>query len=100
MGHLACGPSTSPIGSDDHDSAAICPLVAFSKVQLLIDGFYRIGGDEAVDDDERAELQKVQSALRLLWRYHDKLGGKAARPYAQYVGAVEKRDLVNWERGQ
>ena len=86
--------------TEDHDEAALAALVAFDKAQLIIDGGFTIGGGRLADEDERAELVAIQQAVKSLWRYHDRAGGKAARPFAKYVGAAEQRDLVAWQEGR
>lgn len=81
----------------DHDEGALAALVAFDKVETILGGAYTAGGGPFADDDMRAELRAVQKALRNLWRHHDRAGGVAARPYAEYLGAAERRDRVAWE---
>lgn len=86
--------------AEDHDQAAIAALVAFDKAQLILDGGFTIGGGPLADQDERAELYAIQNALKNLWRYHDREGGKAARRFAEYVGVAEQLDLVAWREGK
>ena len=85
---------------DNHDEGALSALVAYGKLQLILDGGYTIGGGALEDDDLRTELVTVRNALQALWRWHDREGAKAVRPYANYVGAAERVDTVAWQDGR
>ncbi|OHT22181.1 hypothetical protein [Edaphosphingomonas haloaromaticamans] len=77
------------------DHAAIAALVAFEEIDMILDNQYQTPSMERGREEENA-LLRVAESLRSVWRYLDRQGFTAVRPFARYVGAVQKSDEIIW----